>query len=94
MFFADGLEEYFVRFNALLARTDVLWTKPSEMTFFSGLGLPLMFSWPVGVHEQYNRRWAIESGPGLNERDPFAAEYGSANASPRAPSPPPPGPAS
>jgi hypothetical protein len=75
VFLADGLEEYFPRFNALLARTDVLWTKPSEMTFFSGLGLPLIFSRPVGVHERYNRRWAIENGPGLKQRDPIHAEY-------------------
>ncbi len=69
------LEEYFPRFNALLAETDILWTKPSEMTFFSALGLPLIFSWPVGVHERYNRRWAIENGPGLKQRDPAHASY-------------------
>ena len=38
VFLAASLEEYFPRFNALLAETDVLWTKPSEMTFFSALG--------------------------------------------------------
>jgi hypothetical protein len=70
-----NLEEYFPRFNALLAATDVLWTKPSEMTFFSALGLPLVLSDPVGVHEGYNRRWAIENGPGLKQRDPLHAEY-------------------
>ena len=75
VFLADSLEEYFPRFNALLAETDVLWTKPSEMTFFSALGLPLIFSPPVGVHERYNRRWAIENGPGLKQRDPLHAEY-------------------
>jgi hypothetical protein len=75
VFIAAGLEEYFPRFNAILAATDVLWTKPSEMTFFSALGLPLILSAPVGVHERYNRRWAIENGPGLKQRDPLHTEY-------------------
>jgi hypothetical protein len=75
VFLASSLGEYFPRFNELLAETDVLWTKPSEMTFFSALGLPLILSAPVGVHERYNRRWAIENGPGLKQRDPLYAEY-------------------
>ena len=75
VFLSADLGEYFPRFNALLAETDVLWTKPSEMTFFSALGLPLILSDPVGIHERYNRRWAIENGPGLKQRDPLFAEY-------------------
>jgi hypothetical protein len=75
VFLAASLEEYFPRFNQLLAATDVLWTKPSEMIFFSALGLPLILSNPVGIHESYNRRWAIENGPGLKQRDPLFAEY-------------------
>jgi hypothetical protein len=75
VFLAASLEEYFPRFNEILAGTDILWTKPSEMTFFSALGLPLILSQPVGVHERYNRRWAIENGPGLKQRDPLHAEY-------------------
>ncbi len=75
VFLAASLDEYFPRFNEILAGTDVLWTKPSEMTFFSALGLPLILSAPVGVHERYNRRWAIENGPGLKQRDALHAEY-------------------
>ncbi len=72
----DGFPAYYAAFNALLARTDVLWTKPSELTFYGALGLPLVLSRPVGVHERYNRRWARESGAGLKQRDPrFAAEW-------------------
>ncbi len=70
---AQGLEEYFDRFDALLARTDVLWTKPSELSFYAALGLPLVFASPVGVHERYNRRWVRESGAGLVQRHPAAA---------------------
>jgi hypothetical protein len=72
----DGFADYYARFNALLARTDVLWTKPSELTFYAALGLPLVCAPPVGVHERYNRRWARESGAGLKQRDVrFAAEW-------------------
>lgn len=60
---------YFEKFDALLARADVLWTKPSEMTFYGALGLPMIFSHPIGVHERYNRRWAIESGVGFKQRE-------------------------
>jgi hypothetical protein len=74
--FAPDFAAYYARFNALLARTDVLWTKPSELTFYGALGLPLVLARPVGVHERYNRRWARESGAGLEQRDPrFAAEW-------------------
>ncbi|GAO04985.1 hypothetical protein [Anaeromyxobacter sp. PSR-1] len=73
---APSFGEYYARFNALLARTDVLWTKPSELTFYGALGLPLVLAPPVGVHERYNRRWARESGAGLKQRDArFAAEW-------------------
>jgi hypothetical protein len=70
---ADTLEEYFDRFDAALASTDALWTKPSELSFYAALGLPLVFAPPVGVHERYNRRWVRESGAGLVQRDPAAA---------------------
>ncbi len=61
------LPSYIAAFNRTLAETDILWTKPSEMTFFGALGLPLVFSRPVGTHERYNRRWAIQRGAGLEQ---------------------------
>ena len=68
--------EYYARFNALLARTDVLWTKPSELVFYAALGLPLVLAAPVGVHERYNRRWVRDAGAGREEREVrFAAEW-------------------
>lgn len=71
----EDIERYFVRFNRILAETDILWTKPSEMTFFTALGLPLVLTAPVGVHERYNRRWAIENGGGLKMRHPDYAGF-------------------
>jgi hypothetical protein len=73
---APDLDGYFRASNALLAEADILWTKPSEMTFFAALGLPLVLAPAVGAQESYNRRWAVESGAGLAQRDPrFAGEW-------------------
>jgi len=68
--FEPDTNRYFERFDALLAQTDVLWTKPSELVFYAGLGLPLLLTEPVGIHEAYNRRFAIENGAALRQRDP------------------------
>jgi hypothetical protein len=78
---ADGVElledpdvfNYFRRLNALLARADALWSKPSEMTFFAGLGLPFLSAPPVGVHEAWNLRWANDRGAALPQHDPALA---------------------
>ena len=64
---------YFRKFNALLARTDVLWSKPSEITFFAALGLPIVCAPPVGVHESWNQRWAVERGAALQQYEPSTA---------------------
>jgi len=72
----EDLDGYFDAMNALLARTDVLWTKPSEMCFYAALGLPLVCAPPVGTHERLNRRWIRESGAGFKQRDArFAGEW-------------------
>ena len=68
--FEPETDRYFERFDALLAQTDVLWTKPSELVFYAGLGLPLLLTEPVGIHEVYNRRFAYEHGAALRQRDP------------------------
>jgi hypothetical protein len=67
---APDFATYYRAFCELLARTDVLWTKPSEMTFYGALGIPIVFSPPIGAHERYNRRWARERGAGLKQHDP------------------------
>jgi hypothetical protein len=68
--FEQDTNTYFERFEDLLATTDILWTKPSELVFYAGLGLPLLLSEPVGIHEAYNRRFARENGAALKQRDP------------------------
>ncbi|MEP0775531.1 MAG: hypothetical protein HRF46_14375 [Acidobacteriota bacterium] len=71
--FAPSLPAYFEAFNRLLERTDILWTKPSELTFFGAAGLALIFAPPVGAHERFNRRWAIQRGAGLKQYSPSTA---------------------
>ncbi len=70
---ADNIGDYFRRFNARLADSDALWTKPSEMTFFAALGLPVILAPAVGEHEKLNARWASEHGAALPQRDPRVA---------------------
>lgn len=61
---------YYRAFNQVLARTDVLWTKPSELSFYGALGVALLLAPPVGAHERCNRRWAIQRGAALDQGDP------------------------
>jgi len=63
-----SFESYYRKFNQELALTDVLWTKPSELSFYAGLGIPLILSHPVGTHERYNRRFLRDQGAGLKQR--------------------------
>jgi hypothetical protein len=71
--YEPNLDEYFDRFDMLLKHVDILWTKPSELTFYGALGLALIFADPIGVQEDYNQRWALENGAGLRQRDPKVA---------------------
>ena len=40
----DKKENYFRKFNGLIRTTDILWTKPSELSFYAGLGLPIIIT--------------------------------------------------
>ncbi len=62
-------EDYFKNFNKLLRTTDILITKPSELSFYAGLGLPLIMTEPVGAQEEENRKWLIKIGAGLDAED-------------------------
>jgi len=72
----DTFEGYAAQFNQAMARTDILWTKPSELVFFGALGLPLQLTRPIGVQEYYNRRWATEHGVAMVRRPSrFVADW-------------------
>jgi hypothetical protein len=64
----QDFKSYYQMFNRALLCTDVLWTKPSELSFYPALGLACMLSRPLGSHERYNRRWLREQGVGLKHR--------------------------
>jgi hypothetical protein len=61
--------EYFRLFNRCLIDTDILWTKPSELSFYSGLGLPIIISEPLGSQEVFNREWLLSIGVGFDSLD-------------------------
>ena len=61
---------YFTKFNKALKCTDILWTKPSELSFYTALGLPIVMSPPLGSQELFNRRWLRAIGSGINQEDP------------------------
>jgi hypothetical protein len=67
---------YFEEFNTLLRQADILWTKPSELSFYCGLGIPIIISPPLGEHEHYNKRWLEQIGAGLPMDNPkYAHEW-------------------
>ena len=55
--FAENIEDYFEKFNQRLRTTDVLWTKPSELSFYTALGMPIIIAPPVGSQEDFNQKW-------------------------------------
>lgn len=61
---------YFKEFNECLHDTDILWTKPSELSFYCALGLPIIVSSPVGSQEDFNRDWLLSIGAGIDSLDP------------------------
>jgi len=68
--YAPDKIEYFKKFNLSLRETDILWTKPSELSFYCALGLPIIMSVPVGSQEDYNRQWLQTIGAGVDSLDP------------------------
>lgn len=68
--YGRNLPEYFKNFSQILHATDVLWTKPSELSFYCGLGLPIILSPSIGSQEVFNRKWLLEIGAGISQEDP------------------------
>ena len=60
---------YLERFSKLMRETDILWTKPSELSFYAGLGIPIVMASPVGSQEVYNRKALLRSGAGVDQPD-------------------------
>ena len=69
----DNKRAYFDRFNALMRETDILWTKPSELSFYSALGIPIVMAPPIGSQETKNMRWLMDKGCALPQYTPRLA---------------------
>lgn len=61
---------YFAGFAKTLRTTDILWTKPSELSFYAGLGLPIIMAPPLGSQENFNKVWLQTVNGGLEQLDP------------------------
>ncbi len=72
--FDQDINKYFKSFNAALRKTDILWTKPSELSFYSALGIPIIIAPSIGSQEDFNKRWLLKSGFGNLQEDPSHAD--------------------
>lgn len=64
------MEDYFSKFNQALRTTDILMTKPSELSFYTGLGIPIIIEPSIGSQEDFNRRWLMHVGSGVLQENP------------------------
>jgi len=71
---ADSVDDYFKNFDEALRETDVLWTKPSELSFYAGLGLPIIIAPTIGSQEDFNRKWLLHVGAGVLQENPKYAD--------------------
>ncbi|MDP2656661.1 MAG: hypothetical protein Q8P11_03815 [bacterium] len=63
-------KDYFDVFNKALRMTDILWTKPSELSFYTALGLPIIMAPSIGSQEDFNRMWLKTIAAGISQDDP------------------------
>jgi hypothetical protein len=63
-------QEYFDLFNEAMHTIDVLWTKPSELSFYSALGIPIIIAPTIGSQEDFNSWWLRSIGGGIPQLDP------------------------
>jgi len=68
--YAETLHEYFESFNKALHETDILWTKPSELSFYCALGIPIVMSPIIGSQEKFNRKWLHEIQAAMKQEKP------------------------
>jgi len=69
--FAGNKQDYFKKFNSALRTTDILWTKPSELSFYAALGLPIIIAPVIGSQELFNRKWLRTIGCAVNQYNPI-----------------------
>lgn len=76
LIYAGDKKEYFHKFNLALRDTDILWTKPSELSFYVGLGIPILIAPVIGSQEKFNKYWLELIGAGIPQEIPkYAHEW-------------------
>ena len=68
--YEKNFRTYFETFNNALRKTDILWTKPSELSFYAMLGMPIVIAPEIGSQEKFNKRWIEKCGFGFEQKDP------------------------
>ena len=68
--YAPTRRDYFTNFSKMIRTTDILWTKPSELSFYTGLGIPIIMAEPIGSQEDFNRKWIFATGGGTDALAP------------------------
>lgn len=68
--YSEKLSDYFDLFNESLHETDILWTKPSELSFYCALGIPIVMSPIIGSQEKFNRKWLREIQAAMKQEKP------------------------
>jgi len=68
--FNKDIWSYFAEFNQKLKKSDILWTKPSELSFYSGLGLPIIMAPTIGSQEDCNKKWLLSVGSAISQDNP------------------------
>lgn len=68
--FEQSVDRFFSKFNQKLRESDILWTKPSELSFYAGLGIPIIIAPSVGSQEDLNRKWLLRVGAGILMENP------------------------
>ncbi|NOU18561.1 MAG: hypothetical protein HOO91_13480 [Bacteroidales bacterium] len=64
---SSNLSEYFHQFAELTSNIHILWTKPSELVFYSALGIPIIMTDPLGPQEEANHEWVLETNVGIDQ---------------------------
>jgi hypothetical protein len=70
LLYGETTDEYFKLFNEALHTTDILMTKPSELSFYAGLGLPIIIEPSIGSQEDFNRKWLLHIGAAILQENP------------------------
>lgn len=68
--YANTLDEYFGKFTKAMKTTDILWTKPSELSFYTALGIPIIMTPAIGSQEKFNQSWLFQIQAALKQDSP------------------------